>query len=140
MKVQCLDREGSPQNCFLLKLRQLTILVNCPLQISSIFPSDQERNEQLNDAQSQVTDFANVLSSYIERRKMLMEDTVDQSGSVNEATCIFRIPDLSLVDVQAIDCVLLTTSKHMLGLPFLTEYLGYKGRILATECAIEFAR
>ncbi|KAG2178010.1 hypothetical protein INT43_003263 [Umbelopsis isabellina] len=139
MKVQCLDRQGSPQNCFLLKLRQLTILVNCPLQITSIFPTAQERNEELNDAQSQVTDFAAVLTSYIERRKMLLDDMIDQSASVNEATCIFRIPDLSLVDVHTIDCVLLTTSKHMLGLPFLTEYLGYKGRILATECAIEFA-
>lgn len=140
MKLQCLDRQNSSQNCFLIKLRQLTILVNCPLEISSLFPTDQDQNEDLQDAQTQVSDFAAVLSSYIERRKLLMENLVNQSSLVNEPTCIFRIPDLSLVDVNAIDCVLLTSSKHMLGLPFLTEYLGYKGRILATESSIEFAR
>lgn len=140
MKLQCLDRQNSSQNSFLIKLRQLTILVNCPLEISSLFPTDQDQNEDLQDAQTQVSDFAAVLSSYIERRKLLMENLVDQSSTVNEPTCIFRIPDLSLVDVNAIDCVLLTSSKHMLGLPFLTEYLGYKGRILATESSIEFAR
>jgi integrator complex subunit 9 len=140
MKFQCLDRQSSAQNCFLIKLRQLTILVNCPLEISSILPNVQVHNENSQDAQTQVTDFAAVLSSYIERRKLLMDNAIDQSPMVSEATCIFRIPDLNLIDMHAIDCVLLTSSKQMLGLPFLTEYLGYKGRILATEASIEFAR
>ncbi|CAO3669058.1 unnamed protein product [Umbelopsis ramanniana] len=128
-----------PQNCFLIKLRQLTILVNCPLVIGSLLPTNQHDHDQQQEAQTQIPDFAAVLSSYVERQKMLMEDSVSQLNMPIEATCVFSIPDLSLVDIHAIDCVLLTGTKHMLGLPFLTEYLGYKGRILATESSIEFA-
>ncbi|CAO3598094.1 unnamed protein product [Absidia cylindrospora] len=44
------------------------------------------------------------------------------------------------VDISTIHVVLLTQYEQLLGLPYLTEYLGYKGKIIATEPTIEFAR
>ncbi|RCH81936.1 Integrator complex subunit 9, partial [Rhizopus stolonifer] len=42
--------------------------------------------------------------------------------------------------LHTIDLVLITHMDSMLGLPYLTEYLGYKGKIIATEPTIEFAK
>ncbi|ORZ02171.1 beta-lactamase-like protein [Syncephalastrum racemosum] len=56
-----------------------------------------------------------------------------------EERVVFRTPNLD-VDINSINLVLISNSDTMLGLPFLTEYMGYKGKIVAVEPAIEFAR
>lgn len=67
-----------------------------------------------------------------------MEYTAAQSHAENIS--VFRTANLDLVDINNIDVVIIANSDMMLGLPFLTEYLGYKGRIYATAPSIEFAR
>ena len=51
-----------------------------------------------------------------------------------------QLPSLSSVDVGALDVVLLSNHLTLLALPLLTEDLGYKGKIYATQLTLDFGR
>ncbi|ETI34316.1 hypothetical protein F443_19177 [Phytophthora nicotianae P1569] len=51
-----------------------------------------------------------------------------------------QLPALSSVDVGALDVVLLSNHQTLLALPFLTEILGFKGKIYATQLTLDFGR
>ncbi|KAI9473788.1 MAG: beta-lactamase-like protein [Benjaminiella poitrasii] len=152
MKIQCIDNKDSVPNTFLCKISRHTILINCPLEIFTL-PQSREDDEEELDAStlnyyqennnSNHHDLSAVLSLFTPQGKM-SADVQYSSTRENAKNCeqltVFRIPDMSLVDLDSIDLVLISNSQLMLGLPYLTEYMGYKGRIVATEPTIEYAK
>lgn len=140
MKIQCLDNKGSIPNTFLCKINQHTILINCPLETLTISPPTQDNEEQQDDERH---DLLSILSTFSEQGKRTA-DTQYSSLTTSIQNCdhrsVFRIADFSLIDIDSIDLVLVSNYNLMLGLPYLTEYLGYKGRIIATEPTVEFAK
>ncbi|RLN69320.1 hypothetical protein BBJ29_000225 [Phytophthora kernoviae] len=52
----------------------------------------------------------------------------------------FQLPALQSVDVEALDVVLLSNHLTLLALPLLTQVLGFKGQIYATQLTIDFGR
>ncbi|KAG1233298.1 hypothetical protein G6F35_001351 [Rhizopus arrhizus] len=90
------------------------------------------------------TDLSSILSQYFSEQGKRATDTQSSSRTSAIQKCddltVFKIPDFSLIDIRTIDLVLIANSECMLGLPYLTEYLGYKGKIIATETTIEFAK
>ena len=53
---------------------------------------------------------------------------------------LVQTPDFSAVDWKAVDFILISSYRHMLALPFVTEYTEFMGKIYATEPTIEFGR
>ncbi|CAG8520291.1 10902_t:CDS:10 [Paraglomus brasilianum] len=53
---------------------------------------------------------------------------------------LVQTPDFSSVDWKAVDFILISSYRHMLALPFVTEYTEFMGKIYATEPTIEFGR
>ncbi|TYZ61070.1 hypothetical protein PybrP1_001535 [[Pythium] brassicae (nom. inval.)] len=51
-----------------------------------------------------------------------------------------RLPALHAVDASSLDALLLSNAQSMLALPFLTEQLGFQGRVFATEPTLAFGR
>ncbi|POM74021.1 Integrator complex subunit, partial [Phytophthora palmivora] len=51
-----------------------------------------------------------------------------------------QLPALNSVDVGALDVVLLSNHLTLLALPLLTEVLGFKGKIYATQLTLDFGR
>ncbi|KAL7312669.1 hypothetical protein PS15m_008409 [Mucor circinelloides] len=145
MKIQCLDHKGSTSNTFLCKINQHTILINCPLETLTV-PQPQPQHEQgdaLDGQEESSNDLGSILSAFSTQGKRTA-DTQYSSLTTSLKNCdhpsVFRVPDFSLIDMDSIDLVLIANSECMLGLPFLTEYLGYKGRIIATEPTIEYGK
>jgi integrator complex subunit 9 len=141
MKIQCLDNKGTIQTTFLCKINQHTILINCPLEQYTIPSSAHDDDEQ--DEEPTLQDLSSILSSFSEQGKR-SADTEYSSLSTSLKNCdnltVFRVADFSLIDIHSIDLVLISNHKLMLGLPYLTEYMGYKGRIVATEPTVEYAK
>ncbi|RUS30705.1 beta-lactamase-like protein, partial [Jimgerdemannia flammicorona] len=140
MKLQSVGHTFHSKNCFLLKLRQITILFNCPLELDAISATSVTSPTVTDDDDLPIAPedlFFSALSSSAD----CLSNTKSNSESSRELSIfIFRPPDFSLIDISTIDFVLITNHKHMLGLPFLTEYLGFKGKIFATEPVVEFGR
>ncbi|KAI8068751.1 beta-lactamase-like protein [Gongronella butleri] len=61
-------------------------------------------------------------------------------GSDRPFIPVFRMVPLPAISHQDIDLIIITHFEAMLGLPYLTEYLGYHKRIVATEPTIMLAR
>lgn len=139
MKIQCLDREGTIPNTFLCKINQHTILLNCPIELLTI-PQQRGDGEPEDNSKS---DLSSILSSFSSQGKRAADTRSNLAGrsvkNCDHAT-VFRVPDFNLIDIHSIDLVLISNSELMLGLPYLTEYMGYKGRIIATEPTIEYAK
>jgi integrator complex subunit 9 len=133
MKIQCIGN-----NVFICRTRQLKILFNCPLETKTLNKLQEQQQEETR------SDLSFILSRYFSEQGKRATDT--QYSSVTSAinNCdeqtMFRIPDFRLIDIHTIDLVVIANSECMLGLPYLTEYMGYKGKIIATEPTIEFAK
>lgn len=139
MKIQCIDHEGSTSNTFLCKINQHTILINCSLDTLTVSQQPRDDEHERDDAH----DLASILSAFSDQGKRTL-DTQDALLTTSIQNCdhptVFRIPNFSLIDMNSIDLVLISNYNLMLGLPYLTEYMGYKGRIIATEPTVEYAK
>lgn len=116
-------------------------MVNCPLEMLTI-PQSQRADDDSNTSPP-TQDLASILSSFSEQGKRSL-DTQYSSLSSSLKNCdhltVFRVADFGLIDIQSIDLILISNYDLMLGLPYLTEYMGYKGRIVATEPTVEYAK
>lgn len=143
MKIQCLDNKGSTPNTFLCKINQHTILINCPLETLTISPPLRQNTEQQQEQHDETNDLTSILSAFSKQGKQTV-DTQYSSLTTSIQNCdqrsVFRTADFSLIDINSIDLVLISNYNMMLGLPYLTEYLGYKGRIIATEPTVEYSK
>ena len=57
-----------------------------------------------------------------------------------DSTPLVRLPETRLVDYSSVDVLLISNCFSMLALPFLTEKLGFHGKIYATEPTVHFGR
>lgn len=57
-----------------------------------------------------------------------------------DTTLLAGAPELGAVDASTVDAVLVSNYLRMLALPFLTQYSGFRGRVLATEPTVQVAR
>ncbi|ORX52746.1 hypothetical protein DM01DRAFT_1055419 [Hesseltinella vesiculosa] len=137
MKIWCIER-----NSFLITVQQRTILINCPLEIIALYPLDLDPyNEHPSSSGNQAApDILSLLKLYDPSRKQA--STSDLSRPAEQTLMdkpVFRTLPFEAIDIKTIDVVLVTHYEAMLGLPYLTEYLGYKGPIYVTEPTITFA-
>ncbi|KAE8906129.1 hypothetical protein PF005_g372 [Phytophthora fragariae] len=79
--------------------------------------------------------FEMLLDCGVKMQSLVREDQQGR-GSVYR----LQLPALSSVDVAALDVVLLSNHLTLLALPLLTEVLGFKGRIYATQLTLDFGR
>ena len=52
----------------------------------------------------------------------------------------FRVPEWGLLDLAAVDAILISNAQNMLALPFITEHSAFRGRVYATEPTVQIAR
>jgi integrator complex subunit 9 len=126
-------------------MKQHTILVNCPLKTRHVRqdPPDSDVNDEGDELTDYTTPLDNVLAPYHPLAKQVARYSTDATATYQEQPSSFtwsRMIALDGVDISTIDVILLTQYELLLGLPYLTEYLGYQGKIVATEPTIEFAR
>lgn len=51
----------------------------------------------------------------------------------------FRVPEWGLLDLAAVDAILISNAQNMLALPFITEHSAFRGRVYATEPTVQIA-
>lgn len=155
MEVQCVDRPGADYNTFLITLEENKILLNYPLdasnlsELTGINPQPDPPSQAPLGLPAAVADSASAAAADVVAAAAgsgSSKFALDVNYSIAqgrlescEERVVFRTPNLD-VDINSINLVLISNSDTMLGLPFLTEYMGYKGKIVAVEPAIEFAR
>ena len=140
MKITCLDDKDEIQNTYLCKFNQHTVLINCPLETLTI-PKPENDTNMYEEPSTQ--GLSSILSTFSHHGKQSLDTQYSSlASSINNCdyTTVFRVPDFSLIDMDSIDLVLISNYKLMLGLPYLTEYLGYKGKIITTEPTVEYAK
>jgi Cft2 family RNA processing exonuclease len=50
------------------------------------------------------------------------------------------VPEWGLLDLAAVDAILISNAQNMLALPFITEHSAFRGRVYATEPTVQIAR
>lgn len=143
MEIRCIDHDGSRPSTFIVEIADNVILFNCPLDIAALsllqgIQQHPKRTTDQDEAEEEFDHLGSILAKYGPHD--IGKLTAPAASAYGDAGYAFRTANFSLVDVNSIDVVIIANSEMMLGLPYLTEYLGYKGRILATEPTIEFAR
>ncbi|KAL1919294.1 uncharacterized protein VTP21DRAFT_1987 [Calcarisporiella thermophila] len=156
MKIQCLGPR-SPSTTFLIKLRQISILLDSPLTIEVLHTSpsthiDDDFRDALAAVGSSVStsdlsengysvavrNFASALNPLKLVNSAPSQLTKEKKQIKTEI--IFETPNFEMVDISSIDFVLLSNYHQMLALPYLTEYTEFKGKIYATEPTVEFGK
>ncbi|KAI4382962.1 hypothetical protein MLD38_008850 [Melastoma candidum] len=118
MELTCLSRgKGyySPP-CHVLRLGGFTLLVDCPLDLSSL------------------SVFAPVPGGFGNGDRSA-EGPVDATGLIRAEPWYKTVATLHLWDVSSIDVVLISSPMGMLGLPFLTRADGFSAKVYVTEAA-----
>ncbi|KAF7730988.1 Integrator complex subunit 9 [Apophysomyces ossiformis] len=142
MRIRCIDHQAPQPKTFVVELEEHSVLLNCPLETFVLNPTRAVPETPVDHANSS-DDLASILADVGSLNKSADSTAglASTSESINyEDRCVFRIPSFELVDLNSIDAILISNSESMLGLPFLTEYMGYKGKIFATTPTVEFAR
>jgi integrator complex subunit 9 len=52
----------------------------------------------------------------------------------------YKLPAFNGVDLSAVDVLLVSNYFNITALPFLTEYMNFKGRIYATLPSVQFGK
>ncbi|PKY42643.1 hypothetical protein RhiirA4_456476 [Rhizophagus irregularis] len=167
MKLHPLSR-NLRRNCFLIKLMQMNILIDCGLDTSyflefpprDIIGSKAQQHASVSvEVSSNISDHSDHTSSSNDaisenkendkkRRKLdhLIDSTGDGSGGAGGGVRRrgqFLVELLNLVasiGIYIIDFIFITNYNHMLALPYITEYTNFKGKIYATEPTVLFGR
>ncbi|CAB4490562.1 unnamed protein product [Rhizophagus irregularis] len=166
MKLHPLSR-NLRRNCFLIKLMQMNILIDCGLDTSyflefpprDIIGSKAQQHASVSvEVSSNISDHSDHTSSSNDailenkendkkRRKLdhLIDSTGDGSGGAGggvrrRGQFLVETPEFSSIDWNIIDFIFITNYNHMLALPYITEYTNFKGKIYATEPTVLFGR
>lgn len=104
----------NPQaNCFVLQLKNVSILLDCGAELSSLL------------------DFV---------PKGLKNPNPHISASHATLLDGIELPTLDDFDIGTLDCILITNFYNMACLPYITEYYGFKGKIYATEPTVQLGK
>ncbi|CAG8639477.1 11678_t:CDS:2, partial [Ambispora leptoticha] len=144
----CLS-QNPRSNCFLLKLHQMEFLFDCGLDMSSIlkFPprvatgqkEEQKLLDILNPDSSQKPSTAyNSTGGDMKYKRRKIDVLTDSGTNIRPGgEFVVQTPDFSIIDWNSIDFIIISNFRHMLALPFITEYTNFEGSIYATEPTIE---
>ncbi|XP_065844002.1 integrator complex subunit 9-like isoform X2 [Oscarella lobularis] len=121
--------------CFLLKFKDVTLLLDCAIDFSSLrhfLPIPLIPSRRL----------ANLPTL---KGSSLPKEISDKLKDVNgqfflDGQLEFCIGELDAVNLSTVDAILVTCYQNMLGLPYITEYLGFKGKVYATEPTIQLGQ
>jgi len=119
-------------NAFLLRLPDVTILLDCPLDVSSLGAYLPQYYTHSFDGGGSSTTPANAGPALVLNNGQLMADA--PSGFR------FRAARLDMIDVGAIDVVLVSNCTGLLGVPLLMRDPRFRGRVYATEPVLELGR
>ncbi|CAG8716200.1 12027_t:CDS:2, partial [Acaulospora morrowiae] len=143
---QPLSRD-SRSNCFLIKLKQMNFLIDCGLNTSELIKSS-PRDNLTSRAQTVLSEIDGInddmellLSGENEVKRAKLDTSVEPNGINGRRTrgqFLVETPEFSNVDWSTIDFILITNYRHMLALPYVTEYTDFKGKIYATEPTVIF--
>mgnify|MGYP001044202223 CR=1 FL=1 len=113
---------GANSNCYLLKVKDCTILLDCPIEIHDLahFAPKGLFNEIYGEKDSIFK---------VNGDSFLIDDTL----KINH-------PNFESLDLASIDILLISNVHSMLALPYLTEYYGFNGKIIATEPTAQLGR
>lgn len=100
-------------SCYLVRLKNVSILFDCGAELSSLL------------------DFA---------PKGLVSSNSQSIGSHGPVLDGIETPSFDELEVATLDYILITNFYNMACLPYLTEYLGFKGKIFATEPTVQLGR
>ncbi|CAG8433608.1 1190_t:CDS:10 [Ambispora gerdemannii] len=74
----------------------------------------------------------------IKYKRRKIDVSIDSGVSVRPGgEFVVQTPDFSVIDWNSIDFIIISNFRHMLALPFITEYTKFEGSIYATEPTIE---
>eukprot|EP01130_Rhizamoeba_saxonica_P001890 TRINITY_DN11713_c0_g1_i1.p1 TRINITY_DN11713_c0_g1~~TRINITY_DN11713_c0_g1_i1.p1 ORF type:complete len:652 (+),score=107.52 TRINITY_DN11713_c0_g1_i1:30-1985(+) len=121
VKFYCLGEEPNAA-CYIVKLKNTTIMLDCGLELASIL-SFTTRNEVTTNPPTK-------------KRKQDGEGLVFVQNGPHlyiDSEVKYHTPRLNMVDLSSVDVILISNYYNMLALPYLTEYYGFNGRIFATE-------
>ncbi|GAB2281851.1 hypothetical protein Dimus_016413 [Dionaea muscipula] len=139
MKFTCLSKGGDHHfpPCHILDVCGFRVLLDCPLDLSSLAifsPLPPQSNRR---PQGDVSDFVCHVPSNSEsmggQKKLRSDGPFDSNGLICGVPRYKTVNNLHLWDVSFIDVVLISSPAGMLGLPFLTRKKGFSAKIYATE-------
>lgn len=126
------------QPCYVLRLSDITVMLDYALDTSvllNFLPMPLVYSPKLS-----------ALPQWRPRDAELSQDAPSQMFKENvghifvDSQPLVRLPQAGLVDFSTVDVLLISSCFSMQALPFLTEKLGFKGRIYATEPTMHFGR
>jgi len=136
MRLHVLNKHPSSP-CIILKYKDLTVLLDCHLDLSTLLhflPCPSINSTKLDNlkhwASLEVKQQIGTETNLVETAGRLFIDSVPEICT----------PEDGLVDYASIDVILLTNYCNVLALPFITEYSGFNGKILATEPTLQLGR
>eukprot|EP01018_Ginkgo_biloba_P035020 Gb_33639 [translate_table: standard] len=148
MKLTCLNpgKNNDFPACHLLQMCGVRILLECPLDLSSLqlfLPVDSSSSRKLRSVSFSSDNFcSDDLSRAKKQRKIKGTEDVDEmdspfkycEGSVLiDAEPWYKTADLHLWDLSLIEVVLISNPSGMLGLPFLTRNKNFSAKVSFIE-------
>jgi len=136
MKLYCLS--GNPNRpCFVLKFKQLTVMLDCGLDIGPMI-------DFLPLSVSQTGQFVGLPGwspPNLPGGVKLHDELKDVTGKIFvDSEPEFCVPELTLLDMSQIDIILISNHHCMLALPYITEYTSFRGQVLTTEPTMQIGR
>ena len=123
--------------CMILKLKDITIMLDCHLDMSPILnylPTPPVNSKNW-------TSLRQWTSSDVKQSLGTETNLYEVSGRIFiDSVPEVNIPESGLVDFSSVDVILITNYFNILALPFITEYSGFGGKVLATEPTLEIGR
>eukprot|EP00731_Ephydatia_muelleri_P010893 Em0005g1479a len=128
------------QPCHVVRLNNTTVMLDCALDHSVLLhclPLPLVYSPRLSSLPHWTPSQCQADTSIGDVAKLFRENV----GHIFvDSTPLVRLPETRLVDYSSIDVLLISNCFSMLALPFLTEKLGFHGKIYATEPTVHFGR
>eukprot|EP00118_Oscarella_pearsei_P013716 m.112178 g.112178 ORF g.112178 m.112178 type:complete len:302 (+) comp37437_c0_seq49:340-1245(+) len=121
--------------CFLVNFKDITLLLDCALDLSSLryfLPLPLIPSRRISGLSSlQGSSLPNEISDKLKeaRGQFFLDGQLE-----------FCTAELDAVDLSTVDAILISCYQNMLGLPYVTEHSGFKGKLYATEPTIQLGR
>lgn len=136
MRFYSLNKQANSP-CVILKFKDLTVMLDCHLDLSSVlnFLPTASINSKKWESLRQWT-------SFDVKQQLGTETNLYESAGrifVNSSPEA-AVPESGLIDFSSVDVILLTNYFSILALPYITEYSGFNGKVLATEPTLQIGR
>ncbi|XP_066923310.1 integrator complex subunit 9 homolog [Clytia hemisphaerica] len=136
MKLFSLNKKSSIAPCMILKLKDLTIMLDTKLDLTPILDylpvGVVERKQNLKHwlPNAEIKRLLGTEANIYEIGGRVFLDSLPEAA----------IPEKGMVDFASIDVILVTSYNNILALPYITEYSGFNGKVLATEPTLQIGK